>query len=270
MGAAELYQVDPFAPSNGTTLIHTFPEATALFGIAELSRGNYAVIASLFNSTSLSGTNWTVWSVELQRNTAAEVSKIADVPDAGFLNGMTALNNHTLLIADSANGTVIKLDTRNGTYETAIDDASMKILPGAPLPVGINGLKLHREYLYYTSSTQGSVNRVKVDKEGYASGPIETISNSTTLVDELVVARDGSAIVARPLGNDVARFSLDGTHEILAGGLNSSDVAGAVSVTLGRTKKDRNVVYVSTNGGIAAPVNGTFTEGGKVVAITLQ
>lgn len=31
-------------------------------------------------------------------------------------------------------------------------------------------------------------------------------------------------------------------------------------------QRDKNAQYVVTNGVIAAPVNGTYTEGGKIVA----
>ena len=45
----------------------------------------------------------------------AQVTKVADIPDAVFLNGMTALhtNKKILLIADSANAIVYSLSIRD-------------------------------------------------------------------------------------------------------------------------------------------------------------
>ena len=33
--------------------------------------------------------------------------------------------------------------------------------------------------------------------------------------------------------------------------------------------RDKNVLYVVTNGAIAAPVNGTYTEGGKIASVSV-
>ena len=75
---------------------------------------------------------------------------------------------------------------------------------------------------------------------------------------------DGSVFVAQPIANQVARVTNDGVVPV-AGNLNSSAVAGVTSVTFGRTWRDLGTIYVSTTGAITNPVNGTFTEGGKVV-----
>jgi hypothetical protein len=49
--------------------------------------------------------------------------------------------------------------------------------------------------------------------------------------------------------------------------MTEMSVAGCTAAAFGRSKKDGKTLYVTTSGGQAVPVNGTVTEGGKVVAI---
>ncbi len=48
---------------------------------------------------------------------------------------------------------------------------------------------------------------------------------------------------------------------IIAGNTNSNLLAGDTAAAFGRTALDQSILYVVTNGGIAAPVNGTYIEG---------
>jgi hypothetical protein len=73
--------------------------------------------------------------------------------------------------------------------------------------------------------------------------------------------------VTGSIANTVTKVYPDGQSEVIAGNANSSVVAGVTAAALGRTELDRNVLYVSDNGGMAAPVNGTYIEGGKITAI---
>ena len=66
--------------------------------------------------------------------------------------------------------------------------------------------------------------------------------------------------------NEVFKVTQKGEVSVVAGGLNNTTVAGDASAALGRTERAKNAQYVVTNGVIAAPVNGTYTEGGKIVA----
>lgn len=54
---------------------------------------------------------------------------------------------------------------------------------------------------------------------------------------------------------------------VVAGAQQESVVAGAIAGTFGRTSADRHILYVVTDGGLASPINGTFVEPAKVVAV---
>jgi hypothetical protein len=272
VGSPELHLIDPFAGT--ASLVATFPEDTnATFGVTELTPDVFAVVRG--NYSWATGTtdegSYSVWKIHLNtKSTTPRFAKIADIPEALLLNGMTSLNDHVVLIADSKGGLIWKLDISTGKYSVAIDHPSLKPVEGASIPIGVNGVKKVDEYLYYTNTFQNIVNRVKVDGHGAAAGPFQTIASNLTIPDDLVVLDDGTIFTPRPFANTVERVHLDGKVETVVGNLNSSVVAGGTSVTLGRTWRDRNVGYVSTTGGVSQPVNGTFVEGGKIVAILLD
>jgi hypothetical protein len=68
--------------------------------------------------------------------------------------------------------------------------------------------------------------------------------------------------------NQILRVPLAGGEAVdVLGGLNETVVAGPTSVALARGEGCDGRFYVTTNGGLLAKVNGTYTEGGKVVAV---
>ena len=87
--------------------------------------------------------------------------------------------------------------------------------------------------------------------------------------DDFAVDQNGTIYVAEMNENVVTLVQLDGSQAVFAGNLNSTHVAGAKSAAFGRTESARSVLYVTTNGEISAPVNGSIVEGGKVVTIEL-
>jgi len=54
---------------------------------------------------------------------------------------------------------------------------------------------------------------------------------------------------------------------VAAGEAVELTVVGGTSCKFGRTDGVKHILYVATTGGMAAPINGTEIEGGKVVDI---
>ncbi|KAF2263241.1 hypothetical protein CC78DRAFT_545207 [Lojkania enalia] len=165
---------------------------------------------------------------------------------------MAALNKYTLLISDSTTGKVYKPDIRARKYAVTFGDQNMKPAPCAPLPnIGINGIRVTGRYLYYVNTFANTLTRVKVNLEKRLTvEDFHIITTKLSMTDDLDVI------------NDV---------EVIAQGSNFSTIAGGVGAALGRTWKDRDIVCMSTNGGgLTSPVNRTFTEEVKAVAILIK
>jgi hypothetical protein len=199
-----------------------------------------------------------------------EVSKIADVTNATLLNGMIKLPHaNKLLIADSVLGVVFGLDLDNSTYDITINDPLMKPVSTSPFPLGINGIRLGRNNeLFFTNTFNYTFNRVPILDDGYATGPAVTIAKEST-GDDFALDKYDNAYVTQNGGNEILKITHEGNVSVVVGNLNSTQIVGPTSAQFGRTNEDNRTLYITTNGGLALPVNGTFIEGGMLVALSL-
>jgi hypothetical protein len=101
-----------------------------------------------------------------------------------------------VLISDSDLGVVWQVGVETANYSILLDFPEIKYLTSAPLPIGINGLRLRDGYLYWANSEQDIFCRVKVNCSGKASGAVEVLVRNTTFIDDFVFDREGTAWVA--------------------------------------------------------------------------
>ena len=103
-----------------------------------------------------------------------KAAKIADIPEAKFLNGLATLptNPSVLLVGDSGAGLVYSLDSTSGEYSVAIDDASLKPNASFPVTLGVNGIQFRPgqdDYVYFTNSFKApAFGRMPIDPPGGA------------------------------------------------------------------------------------------------------
>ena len=206
----------------------------------------------------------------LTSSSPANITKIADIPEGVFLNGMTALDGDgNVLIADSGKGVVWRLDTNSGDYKIAIDDPLMKPAAGARVAIGINGIKIRNGTLYFTNTFQFTFNRVSINSNGTAAGAAEVVVQNG-MCDDFAFDRAGNAWVALEADNTLQKITPEGAMTAVVGNKYSTELVGPTAMQFGRTPQDESILYITTNGGLAAPVNGTYIEGGKVAAVDLS
>ncbi|PYH90712.1 hypothetical protein BO71DRAFT_452592 [Aspergillus ellipticus CBS 707.79] len=236
----ELWEIDPTWTRNAS-LIHTFPG---------VSTGNFSI-----QTLSTPGT-YALWQVDLT-STEPNVSIIAQVPKADFLNGLALFDQDNLLATDSAKGVIWRINIPSGNYSIALSDpATLLSATDSPKPVGVNGLKVHCKYVYYSSTTCMVLARVPFNKHSAPSGPVEIIAGGFT-PDDFVLAGNGTAYVATNAQNSLLKVEPSGRVTTVAGNLFTTALAGATSVALSR---DGKTLYVSTAGGQFDPVLGDIIE----------
>jgi hypothetical protein len=163
---------------------------------------------------------------------------------------------------------VFLLDTNTGKYGVVLDNETMRSVPGALVPIGIDGVKTLGGYFYFMNTFAGALVRVKVDCETRkAASSFDIAAKILSITDFFPLAKDGTAFIGGSFSNVVVEISPQCVANVIARNLNSSNVAGATSTTLGKTREDRGTLYVSITGGYGFPVNGTFIERGKVVRV---
>lgn len=279
--APVLYTVrDPSSSNAALEDIHQFDTITNILGIAETCSDTFVVVGgnATANATGYAGT-FSAWEVEFSKNTAT-VHKIVDIPESMFLNGVVALPHapNIVLIADSQFGLLFRLDTGKATYEVIADRPEFKPHPerfNKTVGFGINGVKIRDEFLYFSNTNLVNIYRVPITKDGYVAkkgeAPVELYANLnavTTFVDDFEIGPDGSVWVVTNDDNSlVAVTPRSQKAEVVAGAKDQLALAGGTGAAFGRTKKDKHVLYISTAGGLDAPVNGTLVEPGKVVGV---
>ncbi len=274
---AKVYMIaNPSSPTPTVSLLHTFGSLTGVLGITETLPGLFAVLGGNFTSPGVAVKgSAAVWELDLRRPTPSARLLVA-MPDAVFLNGVdnTPADPLTLLMSDATLGLVWRLDTRTGDHSVALQDPSMAIVAGAALPVGINGLRVHKNYLYWTNSFSATINRVRINGDGSPAhgATVEIVSHTAQpLPDDLFIGPQDQDIVwaATNLGNKLVavRPGDDGRAIVVEGAVDQLTLAGDTACRFGRGLRDQNTLYVTTSGGLVQPVNGTATEGGKIVGI---
>lgn len=137
--------------------------------------------------------------------------------------------------------------------------------PGAhsKVPTAINGIKLRKNYLYYTNTATSKFYRIPIAKNltAPASAKAELLA-SNLFGDDFVLDAAGFAYVGGQAGVISFVDPSKGTVRPLAGALgsNSSALVGPTAVQFGRTASDLNSIYVTTDGGI---VNTGDRESGR-------
>lgn len=265
----ELWTIDPSSPNTGSRL-HTIPNAKSLLGIVSLSNDIYAIVAGNFSIPNVKPTkgSFGIWQVDLQDTTTTHppAKQIVHIPEAEFLDGLIQFNNDLLLVTDATKGVIWRVDIHTGAYSTALSHPLMRPEPGQAVPVGVNGVKVHDGHVYFSSTTQEILARVPVaEHDASPTGEVEVVGGGI-VVDDFWILGDGSVYVATNTGNSVLKMSPGGSVRKVAGNAFRLEVAGSTAVVAAKDA-DGDVLYVTTAGGLVAPVGCKMVEPAKVVAI---
>ncbi|KAH8168494.1 SMP-30/Gluconolaconase/LRE-like region domain-containing protein [Sarocladium implicatum] len=224
--------------------------------------------------------SYSIWTVKFRKSKCGQetidVEKVTDGTDSSLLlNGMTAIPGvpNVALVADSA-GLVARVDLNSGEF----DDKSfaftetMAPSPNASLPIGVNGVHVQDSHLYWTNSALTTIFRIALTEDGYPKAGAEPevvvdLSNLTALLDDFIFDGEGNIWVAAFDTNSLIRVdakTMEG--KIVAGSPKELILPGVTAAAFGRGKKDQDLLYLTTSGGLGGPVDGK-TEGAKVVAV---
>ena len=277
----DLYLLNPFSPSPKPELVHRFSSNTWLTGITEAAPDTYYVIGANATIKNLSpAPNSThIWRVQFpnevhnKTDQAPDISLLTTIEPPVFLNGLITFNKNTLLASDSKTGAVWTIDLTTGKAQITIRDPLMAFPPTAPVPLGINGIKLYKDTLYFTSSAQSLFVGLPIAQGAngsvIATGPAKIILQKSpgNFFDDFALDEYGNAFIAYSTADSILEVDTNGDQKIVAGRVNTTEIAEPTAAQFGRTEWDKGVLYVTTAGGLAAPVAGNITVGGQVVAV---
>ncbi len=111
--------------------------------------------------------------------------------------------------------------------------------------------------------------KIPIHANGTAAGAAQKIASAFegTFYDDFALDRYGDAFLATQGGDSIAEVTRNGSQRIIAGVVNTTEIAEPTSAQFGRTVGDGDVLYVTTAGGLAIPIDGDVIVGGQVVAV---
>jgi len=267
-----IFQVDP-TTGIPPVLIHEFTQTNGTVNVVEMFPDFFTAIVADIADFPVPG-SYQAWTIDLTSfdggtRESVTTSKIADLSEGSFLNGMVALNPTTVLIGDSDQGVVYSLNIETGERNIVLDDPLMKT-NNSDVTLGINGMRLSNtatsDFLFFENTGEGFMARVPINPDGTAAGVAEVVADTGT-GDDFDLDRNGNAFVAVP--NELRMVNVDGgVVKVVAGAQDETILAGCTSVRFGRGGQEGNTVFVSTNGGQRNPANGIIVPG-HVVAVDL-
>ena len=181
-----------------------------------------------------------------------------------------------LLSADSGDGLIYRIDVKSKSWSVFLDDPTLKPNLTAAVKLGVNEVHVRDGYLYFDNTFQSPLlARVPYHTDDVtAAGPIEVVFESAAFplnegrgqADDFTFDHAGN-IWLSSASSSVVKLNLQKrTQTLVAGGPDDSVLVGSTSTAFGRTKKDRDILYITTNGGISDPSVAGLT-GGQVAAL---
>ncbi|MBV8866298.1 MAG: DJ-1/PfpI family protein [Acidobacteriaceae bacterium] len=192
---------------------------------------------------------------------------VVPMPDAVFLNGLTHLAGARYLAADSYRGLIWEIDVAANSYRVWIEHPALATNadPFHPVPQhfpGVNGIKLFGNHVYASSTQQQKLVRTALS-DCYSAGPLEVWMTNINL-DDFAFDEKGNLYGTTHIYNNLVRIDPQRRITILAG--PEAGLAGSTAVAFGRTNPDATAVYVTTNGGMSLPLDGSV-QPGRVVRV---
>ncbi|KAF7559706.1 hypothetical protein G7046_g4447 [Stylonectria norvegica] len=266
-----MYTLNPLDKNPVPSVAVTVPGVDGVTGIAEIAHDVFAVTGGLAGTEQYAFQNgsFKVFLVDFNHRSPV-IKTVASVPNAVLLNGMAALPSHPhiILSAESKTGIIYRINTNTGAVDIAFQDEKLTLGSGTvTVPIGINGMKISRGYMYFSNSNQRFFGRVKIHADGSRAGAIEKITDepaNTLAFDDFAIAKDGNTYIAMEPSN-VAKIDCHGKLTVLVGGDGSTALYTPTSAALSKNEK---WLYIATAGSAGAAPSGQdgVVRGGQIAS----
>ena len=202
----------------------------------------------------------TIYHLNAQRRLMPRLS----LPEALFLNGMTKLGPDSFLICDAYAGLIWKYDlVSNQAIPWLRHELLTRIDPGNPMPAA-NGIKIYDQTIFVSNTARNLLLAIPLiaDRPGEPEIFLDDVN-----FDDFAIDPGGTIYATTHIFNSVIEIKPGKQLSVIAG--IEHGLAGSTAALLGRTGKDRRILYVTTNGGLSFPP-ASGLEDGKIVKIGLR
>lgn len=246
-----------------TKLVAPLPSVNFLLGIAPILTTDdcesYLVVGGNFSSfgplTPIPD-SWKAFKVSFKGKKAVATEAKAFPDPTLFLNGIATVPDqpNIVLITDSMRPAIGRLDLSTGDWDPdAFVYPVMASPPEAPLPVGVGSIKFRDDWMYFHNAVNATIYRVHTNADGTEiPGTIPELVADTKAVggsiDDFIFDDEGNIWFTTTFSSNSVGVVVAGTGEVrhVLGSLEDDIVFASTSLTFGRTRKDRHILYVTT------------------------
>jgi sugar lactone lactonase YvrE len=198
-------------------------------------------------------------------NKNGKIESTTIIEGGWLLNGVTRLKDDKFLIADSYTDQIFEFDLATKKYSTWLTDVSISRTAKTGSIPGVNGLEVFGNTLYVSNMDKAQMVKVPILNDGKAGKPQVFVQG--VFGDDFSLDIKGNIYLTTHAYNSVVKIDPNGTKTII--GEKAEGLFGATSLAFGRGKKDKNSVYVVTNGGVLIPAEEGL-QTAKVVRLDLN
>lgn len=203
-------------------------------GVPVVARDNSIYLTSHGNTSC-------IWHID----SSGKALQLAQLPAGAWPNGLDIGPDGMLYSPDSYLGVIWRVDPNSGRVEEVLRDPALLARSFISLAPGANGLHFKGRDLLVTVSDRTTVLRYTMDDQGHF-GPAAVIASGIP-GDDFAIGQDGSLFITTHPYNTVVRVSPGGERTII--GRKEQHIVGATDAVFGKTPRDRNTLYVVTDGG---------------------
>ncbi|KAK4496836.1 hypothetical protein PRZ48_011285 [Zasmidium cellare] len=186
-GPGQNVLVTPQARGPATVqVLHRFPnENIGALGTGELEPDvfYFATVERGRLATDSPAATGQIWSFDLNdfNGTELAVRLISNPTDSILPNGMTTTPGQPrkLLVADSQQGLIWRVDPETGVYDVASNDTLLHNVTSSLVGLGVNGIHTKGNFLYFTNTQENLFGRFPISDSGLQVGPAEILNNLT-------------------------------------------------------------------------------------------
>ncbi|KIW52013.1 hypothetical protein PV05_10675 [Exophiala xenobiotica] len=258
LSSPDIYLVPTNPPASPIHIAH-IPNHLVLMGITEMGHDVFYTVAGNLSVETFDVQlgSFSIWEVDLR--------------------GLPGLPEGILLAADSENGVVWSINARTGQTAIAVNNTSMAPVPSSTVPLGVNGLHVVSQNLYYTNTNKASLSRVPLNMTtGEAVGPTETVVQSSEIYpDDFTIDFSGNIWLASDAYNQLVLLpnatatsvSASSSIQIVSGSRRAKRFMGLSATAFGTGVLDlqRGSLYVTINGGREQYKYKNWTMGGSLL-----
>lgn len=178
-----------------------------------------------------------------------------------FANGIAPLGEGVILVADSWQGRIWRVDLRRRQIAPWAEDERLTRAPGFDFLPGANGIKAWGNEVTVSSTGRALLLRIAINPDGSAGAA--ALLAERTRVDDLAYDAAGNLYLTTHIGHSLDRLDRAGRRVTLADG--AQGLAGSTACAFGRD----GALFVTTTGGIVGPRGGVL-EPARLVRLAVQ